>query len=251
MNFQSVFTTTSPAAAAATATAPTPDNMNHHHHHHLKKYELVLCKSVFFLNGCCTKMLVIGLHMQDCFQPFVQILCSNGKGIKFNLHDWTQLVQEMENLNEYVFSMADDADSVPERKVGQYSLFVYNHRGSIVLGLKSTSAGIYLGEVSCRNLVKYSQSVSHLLRNYELSYPEINKWYFNFLVRIKNKYDKLSGFGEVSYSTSLNLHDYVMTYVERIHHEEKFMTENMLRIVYELGSEFIYNELMNMYCKNV
>lgn len=230
-------TTSSAASTNLTSAAASSD--------HLKKYERVLLKSVFFLNACHSKLLITGVHMRDCFFPFVEILGANGKGIRLTLNDWVQFVRQVDILNSYVFENGQDVNNIPEKEVGQHTLFVHNYCGRNVIGLKSPDEGIYLGEVSCRNIVKHSKIVEFILMSFLGNYKGIDRWYSAFLLNIKRKYqNKLNALEEEGrYTTCLSLEDFVKSYIQCLRREEEFITENLEKIVYELGPEFIYKEV--------
>lgn len=208
----------------------------------------VLLKSVFYLNNSRSKSIVVGLHMGLGLSAKIQILPPTGEGVTFTFAEWEELVAKVKYFMETVFN--DVFLQLPsDIHIGDIVLFFTKHHGNTVIGIRSAlckNFGVYLSEVSCKNLVHYSRSVAYTVLGLNSVSDGIWKWYGEFLDRVKSKYEveciKYDN-GESKQIVKLDLLQYVTKYVDNLTYEEKFICENLEKLVYELGPQFIADRI--------
>lgn len=208
----------------------------------------VLLKTVFYLNNSRSKSIVVGLHMGLGLSAKIQILPPTGEGVTFSYAEWEELVTQVKHFKETIFN--DALLQLPsDVHIRDIVLFFTKHHGNTVIGIRSTlckSFGVYLSEVSCKNLVHYSRSVTYAVLRLNAACDGIWKWYGDFLDRVKNKYEsecyKYDN-GDSKERERMDLLQYVSKYLDNLTSEEKFICENLEKFVYELGAEFIADRI--------
>jgi hypothetical protein len=144
-----------------------------------------------------------------------------------------------------VFTLpSEEAVKVEEKYLCNHILFVKMYMGNVVVGVRSiceVQQGLFLSEISCKNLIKYSKIVNSLLLGHESSYQYIYDLYCNFVVDVKHKYTTyIDEFAEEEEMVPDSLVHFVRKQIDL---ENEHVSQDFKHILYELGPENIVLDL--------
>jgi hypothetical protein len=212
-----------------------------------KESGIVLAKKLYHLNDSKTKNLIIGMHRSLCFQPIIEIKGSNGESVDFHTVGWKDFIKEIEVLSTYVFTLSQEEVAKFENKyLPNHVVFVKMFKNHVVLGVRSifdNQQGVFLSEVTTKNLIKYSQLVTDIIQDQEVCYRQLYNLYCEIAVDINSKYNRYIFEFEGEEDNPLSCVQFVRNYLRNLNNENACVSQEFKYILLELGAENIVNDL--------
>jgi hypothetical protein len=208
---------------------------------------IVLAKKLYHLNDSKSKNLIIGMHRSLCFQPIIEIKGSKGQCVDFHTVGWKDFIKEIEVLSTYVFNLDQEEVAKLENKyLPNHVVFVKMYKNRVVLGVRSIfddSQGVFLSEVTTKNIIKYSQLVTSIIQDHEVCYRQLYNLYCEIVVDINSKYSRYIFEFEGEEDNPLSCVQFVRNYVRNLNCENTCVSKDFKYILMELGADNIVNDL--------